>query len=94
MTGRALSPWHGSQPPGCPAKAALSFVGVQGSAASRCWSRDDSKARGRRKRGMRILGRLTLSAGGEKDTGCPNGLGLSQRENQSAAKSTVEDGCD
>lgn len=43
---------------------------------------------------MRILGRLTLSAGGEKDTGCPNGLGLSQRENQSAAKSTVEDGCD
>lgn len=59
VTGRALSPRHGSQPPGCPAKAALSFMGVQGSAASRCWSRDDSKARGRRKRGTRILGRLS-----------------------------------
>lgn len=82
VTGRALSPRHDSQPPGHPAKADLSFMGVLGSAASRCWSGDDSKARGRRKRGTRILRRLRLNAGGEKNIGCPNWLGLSQRENR------------
>jgi len=45
------------------------------SAASQCGSRDHSKAGGRRKRGTRILVKLRLDAGGEKNTGCPNGLG-------------------
>lgn len=51
-----------------------------------CWSGDCSKAPGRRKRGASFLGKLRLYAGWKKDTGCPNGMGLSQREKQSAAK--------
>lgn len=87
MTGRALSPKHDSQPPGHPAKADLSFMGVLGLVLK--W-RLLKGPRKERERGTSFLGKLRLNAGGEKDTSCPNGMGLSQREKQSAAQR----GCD